>query len=134
MTFRGAAMPRAHRAFFQKGQTYRAPMFVATSFNRLTVEAFLRRLPRSSSTQRPPHQEPTLWTFHYDATSRCCHVNYIEQADEQEFLFMPYSVFTVRSVHWQPVPTQTNQHLIEVDVAADNRSVPNSLVGNVQWC
>lgn len=132
-TFRGTAMPRVHQAFFQQGLTYRAPMFVATSFNRLTVETFLRRLPASTPEQTPQFQEPTVWTFHYDEARRCCHVNYIEYGDEQEFLFMAYSVFTVRNVTWQLVPTQDNPHRIDVEVAADNQTHPHNLA-NAPWC
>ena len=107
VTFRGTAMPRIHRTFFQAGKKYRAPMFVATSFDKDTaVRTFLMRLDPPTAEQSPPFQEATLWRFHLDGATtesqRCKHVNYIDRTDgtvhgEDEFLFSPYSVFTVRA-------------------------------------
>ena len=86
LTYRGTAMPRVHRAFFQPGKKYRAPMFVATSFEESTsVHTFLMRLDPPTADQTPPFQEPTLWRFHLDASlsagQRCKHVNYLDRND-----------------------------------------------------
>ena len=112
VTYRGGALPRTLRDFFVAGTQYRAPMFVATSFDQAVAVAFMTRLEPASDEQSPPHQEPTLWTFHFDASlpesRRCVHVNFIDKNDgslngveaneggEEEFLFTPYSAFTVR--------------------------------------
>ena len=134
-------------AFFAPGVAYRAPMFVATSFDdAVSVNTFLRRLERPSASQRPPHQEPTLWLFHYDGSlpqsRRCVHVNFIDRTDgtvhgEDEFLFAPYSCFTVRAVHWEADPVvdeyDARPHRIEVDVAPDNRRAPTDLP-LAPWC
>ena len=102
-------MPIQCRDFFIAGKRYRAPMFVATSFDELVAESFMRRLDPASEEQSPPHQEPILWTFHFDESlpenRRCVHVNFIDKNDgtvgnEDEFLFAPYSAFTVR----RPLP------------------------------
>ena len=146
-TYRGGALPREFRSFFEPGRCFRANMFVATSFNEsVSVDTFLQRLETPSAAQQPPFQEPVLWTFHFDASlpedRRCVHVNFIDRTDgtvhnEDEFLFAPYSCFTVRSVHWEPSPVvdmyDTRPHRIEIDVAPDNRSMPGDLP-LAPWC
>ena len=104
-------MPQLHRDFFTPGKRYRAPMFVATSFDEhVSINTFLARLEPPSASQQPPFQEPVLWTFHFDGSlpehRRCVHVNFIDRTDgtvhrEDEFLFAPYSCFTVRAAHWE---------------------------------
>ena len=60
VTYRGTALPRQYQAFFVAGKQYRAPMFVATSFEEdVSVDTFLMRLPPASAEQSPPHQVPT---------------------------------------------------------------------------
>jgi hypothetical protein len=39
---------------------------------------------------------------------------------EQEFLFVPYSVFTVVKVEWSDNPTGANPHHVFVEAALDN--------------
>ena len=57
MTYRGGGLPRMHRPFFSVGVEYRAPMFVATSFERrVSVDIFLARLDPPSAEQQPPWQ------------------------------------------------------------------------------
>ena len=141
-TFRGTAMPQCHRDFFTPGKQYRAPMFVATSFDQgIATTRFLAQLEPASPDQQPPHQEPCLWIFHFDGSlpesRRCLHVNFIDRTDgsvggdELEFLFAPYSVFTVRSVHWEERPLVNEYirrpHRIEVDVVSDNTLAPLDL-------
>ena len=146
-TFRGGALPRMHRTFFQPGTRYRAPMFIATSFNEsVSINTFLTRLDPASAAQQPPFQEPVLWTFHFDGSlpeaRRCVHVNFIDRTDgtvhgEDEFLFAPYSCFTVRAVHWDEAPIvdeyDARPHRIDVEVAPDNRGLPKNLP-LAPWC
>ncbi len=40
ITHRGGALPLQHLAFFKTGKKYRAPVFLATSFNELTAYGF----------------------------------------------------------------------------------------------
>ena len=145
--YRGAAMPRCHQGFFTVDKAYRAPMFVATSLREdVSVHTFLMRLPAASASQSPPFQEPILWRFRLDGSlpesRRCVHVNFIDRTDgtvhgEDEFLFAPYSVFTVRHVEWKSQPTvnayAVQPHIIEVDVASDNLRHPPNLP-LAPWC
>ena len=140
-------MPREFRSFFSPGKAYRANMFIATSFREdVSVNTFLQRLETPSAAQNPAWQEPVLWIFHFDGsleeTQRCVHVNFIDRTDgtvrkEDEFLFAPYSCFTVRSVDWDPAPIvdlyECRPHRIEVDVAPDNRGMPAGLP-LAPWC
>ena len=133
-------MPRGFRGFFVAGKQYRAPRFVASSIQEDVAERFMRRLKPASEHQAPPHQEPVLWTFHFDASlpesERCLHVNFIDKNDgtvddEDEFLFAPYSTFTVRAVHWEAEPAANDllmrPHRVELDVAPDNTRTPLDL-------
>ena len=56
---------------------------------------------------------------------------------EDEFLFAPYSTFTVRSVVWEANPVVSTYtirpHRIEVDVLPDNRRAPPDLP-LAPWC
>ena len=107
-------MPRDFKGFFTVGKKFRAPMFVATSFSETVAGNFLMRLPPPMDDQTPPLQEPTLWRFHLNSnlpeSERCMQANFIgERTDgtvrgEDEFLFSPYSVFTVRAVSWHVQP------------------------------
>lgn len=147
VTYRGGAMPRCHQGFFTGGKAYRAPMFLATSTDEdVSVHTFLMRLPAASASQSPPWQEPVLWRFHLNGSlpenRRCVHVNFIDRTDgtvhgEDEFLYAPYSTFTVRHVEWQAQPTVNGfvlrPHRIDVDVASDNLRQPLDLP-LAPWC
>ena len=129
------------------GKAYRAPQFLATSFKQSTAsDTFLARLPAPSAEQSPPFQEPTIWRFHLDGTlperRRCMQANFIDRTDgtvsqEDELLFAPYSAFTVRAVHWEEAPCANayglRPHIIDVDVACDNRREPEDLP-LAPWC
>ena len=104
------------------------------------------QLPPPTAHQAPPFQEPCLWRFHFDGglpeRRRCVHANFIDRTDgtvhgEDEFLFVPYSVFTVRHVEWKSQPTvnayAVQPHIIEVDVASDNLRHPPDLP-LAPWC
>ena len=63
---------------------------------------------------------------------RCKHVNLVEKTNvqgEQEFLFAPYSVFTVSSVAVPASgkPNASNPIVIELQAAIDNREEPEDL-------
>ena len=107
---------------------------------------FLQRLSSPSAQQQPPFQKPVLWIFYFDDTlpvkKRCVHVNFIDRTDgtvhgEDEFLFTPFSVFTVRRVCWEDSPVvdmyTERPHIIEVDVAPDNKKQPSDLP-LAPWC
>ncbi|EOD04915.1 hypothetical protein EMIHUDRAFT_121530 [Emiliania huxleyi CCMP1516] len=146
VTYRGTAMPRVYKEFFSVGKVYRAPMFVATSFRETVAGNFLMRLPPPADDQTPPLQEPTLWRFRLNGnlpeSERCMQANFVDRTDgtvsgEDEFLFSPYSVFTVRAVSWHVEPLVneyvTQSHVIDVDVASDNKREPLDLP-LAPWC
>jgi hypothetical protein len=58
----------------------------------------------------------------YVPAQRCKHVNFVQHSlvpGEQEYLFAPYSIFTVRSVSWGAGGAP---HRIELDAASDNQA------------
>lgn len=116
-TFRGGGLPLRHRSFFAPGVQYRAPAFVATSFDRSTAKGFASQV---------SGDEQVLWTFHFDPQWQCLHVNFIDVGlanEEREFLFAPFSAFTVLSAG----PGDDGVYQIELQVAHDNLSVPMNL-------
>eukprot|EP00965_Chrysotila_dentata_P152482 5039329-Pleurochrysis_carterae.AAC.1 len=126
--WRGGGLPAEHRQFFVPGKCYRVPMFLSTSDSRAKAETFLRR--------GVPHF--VLWKINLDPTEKCKHVNFIDRHDgmldsdpnsspEAEFLFAPYSVFTVESVKWQAKPSKSNPHLVVISAAVDNRGKDEQL-------
>ena len=75
-----------------------------------------------------------MWVVHVDPegesvpAKRCMHVNYVSNSHitnpdgtprESEYLFAPYSIFTVRAVQWGAAGTP---HRIDLDAALDNRA------------
>ena len=61
---------------------------------------------------------------------RCKHVNLVKKAvshvpGEEEFLFAPYSVFTVEEVAWASDPDEP--HRVVLRAAIDNRREPEDL-------
>lgn len=127
--YRGSGLPDSKRAFYQVGTHYRAPMYLATSLTRGVAQGFLNSV-------RPPLR-PVLWTIHF-SNDRCVHVNYISPklslyADEEEFLFVPYSTFTVREVKWKKNPTWTMPDEVHLDASPDNGQEPEDLP-LAPWC
>jgi hypothetical protein len=105
---RGTSFDDKHQSFYTPGMRFRIPQFLATTKQRDIADRFSSKV---------------MWIVHLPG--QCCQVNYFERITqfkgEHEFLFAPYSVFTVRSVSWQQFPSHSNPHLIELDATADNR-------------
>ena len=130
ITYRGTALPKVHQKWFAQGKKFRTPMFVATSGDRSVAERFMGRLSPASAMQSPAFQEPTLWIFHLHPKKRCANVNFIDTTDgtcygEDEFLFSPYSTFTVKSVEFVANPFgihdyEKSYHKIHLEVSPDN--------------
>jgi hypothetical protein len=125
VVYRGGGLPDQFRSFFTPGKKYRAPMFVATSVNRtLCLKTFCRRA--QNATGHPP----ALWVIAIDEREGCKHVNYIhttECLEELEYLFSPYSVFTIERVDWKATPEWKDPHVIHLRAAIDNRLEPEDL-------
>jgi hypothetical protein len=70
-----------------------------------------------------------LWIVHIDPVLKCVHVNLVTRSNvpgEQEYLFAPYSAFTVISSKWG-AGTNEDPHVIELSAAPDNKAAPEDL-------
>eukprot|EP00438_Fugacium_kawagutii_P005693 Skav227823 [mRNA] locus=scaffold948:300105:300698:+ [translate_table: standard] len=114
ITYRGTGIPSDQLQFFFSKKQYRCPMFLATSFDRELAEDFARRAKTCGKSM-------VLFRIHYHVQYRCKHVNYIsavaELSTEEEFLFPPYSAFTVRSPHKK----EGEMYVIDIEAAYDNK-------------
>jgi len=108
---------------------YRVPNFLATSFNENIAQGFLYNAFASGQT-------PVLWIVRVDPQGadtvkyRCKHVNYVQKSNvggEQEFLFAPYSVFTVLKAYCPLTPSNHDPIRIELRAATDNIDEPEDL-------
>lgn len=66
-----------------------------------------------------------------DPERKCPHANLVTARagaldDEWEYLFAPYSAFTVRAVRWSAGDT-ADPHVIDLDAAPDNMEVPEDV-------
>ena len=110
----------AYRSFFVAGRAFRQPAYLATSFSR---EVALRFLQRSTMAAK------VLWIVRIDPVLKCVHVNLVTRSNvpgEQEYLFAPYSAFTVISAKWV-VGTTADPHIIELSATPDNKAAPEDL-------
>lgn len=122
--WRGGGLPHRHKAFFElhKGKKIRIPNYLATAFK--DGEVVNRFLSYAHEDDFPC----VKWEIELETrTGRCycTHVNFIENRtdgleDEHEFLFVPYSVFTIVEVIWSSNPTPNNPHRIKMRAAEDN--------------
>jgi len=116
--FRGAGTQKNSTKLnaFVPGKKYRCGMFLATSKKASVAKKFCRLAARD---QEPVHYEIRLPV----GGDRCVQVNYLENTNadgEEEFLFVPYSVFTVKSVDLSKQPTSDQPHRIVIEAAVDN--------------
>lgn len=132
-TWRGGGFNEAHRYFFEEGKSFRVPGFLASSFSFRKAQGFLRRAVNSGS-----NLSGVLWTIRVDPKGQSDHNHQCKQAnlitkrarnvpDEEEYLFAPYSVFTVAKVIWSNTPDHNNPHKIILDAYTDNLEAPEDL-------
>lgn len=120
--YRGGGFDDQYRQFFVAGRVFRQPAFLPTSFLESTADSFIARSTMPSKVK---------WLVRIDEHKKCRHVNLVTKRvpglpDEQEYLFAPYSVFTVISVTWR-VGTTDTPHLIELLAAPDNKGPSEEL-------
>jgi hypothetical protein len=101
LVYRGGGMEKKYLSFFTQGKKYRVPGFLATSFDKNIAKTFWERAVMYQGVHA------VLWTI--KVTAACMHVNYVKNthvANEQEYLFTPYSPFQVIKVSccWGPIP------------------------------
>ena len=120
--FRGGGLPDEHQAFYTPGRKYRVPGFLATSMREYVATGFAdtASLYRTRlSVVYYVHLDPR---GRDDALFRCRHVNLLNKPPpnpEVEFLFAPYSVFTVTKVEWAAMAPH-EAHKIHLEAALDN--------------
>jgi hypothetical protein len=125
-TWRGGGFRREHRAFFERmiGKKYRVPGFLATSVHRETAAAFAF----TASMANPSHPR-AMWRITFDPKGkeypkyRVRHMTLVSKTlimSEHEYLFSPYSVFTLVSVKWS-AHDLTKPHEFTIRAARDNK-------------
>ena len=95
--------------------------FLATSFAEGVADSFIARVPAEFPKVK--------WRIRIDPSRKCVHVNLVKRTNvpgEEEYLFAPYSAFTVLSVAWN-AGTDASPHEIELLAAADNREAREDL-------
>ena len=112
--FRGGGFNERFRSFFATTRTFRQPTFLATSLSIDVAESFMRRSPEATK---------ILWLIRIDPARKCLHANLVQQSNalgEAEYLFAPYSVFTVLHANWN-AGTDSEPHVVELMAAVDNK-------------
>ena len=122
-TFRGGELPMQHVEFYRHriGQKYRVPGYLATSFSEGVAYVFLYNKFAEGKT-------PVKWIVEMDPRGRddpvykCKQVNFVDTntLGEEEFLFAPYSVFTVLEVHVPASPSDEDPVVVRLMAAVDN--------------
>jgi hypothetical protein len=118
--FRGGGFDSQFRGFFVQGRKFRQPAYLATSFSEQVARGFIAD--RGGD-------DCTLWRVHIDPERKCAHVNLVKKTNvrgEEEYLFAPYSTFTVLSAVWR-AGTAEGPHEIELLAAVDNKEEPEGL-------
>ncbi len=118
--YRGAGFDEAYRSFFVAGRRFRQPAYLATSFSREVALRFLRRSTMAAK---------VLWLIRIDPQRKCAHVNLVQESNvpgEEEYLFAPYSAFTLITSKWGS-GTDEDPHVIELAAAPDNKAEPEDL-------
>ena len=117
---RGGGFDDRYRSFFCKGRRFRQPAYLATSFSEVVAREFIRMRGGDDS---------VLWRVRIDPVGKCRHVNLVKKTHvegEDEYLFAPYSAFTVLSAEWR-AGTAAEPHVIELLAAVDNKGEPEGL-------
>lgn len=131
-TFRGSGIPWIEVQKFIVGLSYRVSMFVATAFVKKTAYNFLKKVASPLV--------PVLFIFQLDEDLGVDHAMYLEGLTlvegEWEFLYSPYSAFTVVKVELPPGDAASirwsNPVIITLAVAPDNLAEPEDLP-TISW-
>jgi len=118
--WRGGGFKDEFRSFFTPKRLYRIPAFLATAFDKAICDRFIRRM-------TDPSLSPVRWKIMLDPRGeksyahRCKQAGYVSCTHvpgEEEYLFCPYSVFTVKTVEWGD---GIEPHEITIEAFQDNR-------------
>lgn len=132
LLYRRAEIPTEEKVHFIERKKYRCPVFLAASTKQKVDVRFCNR------THQRNKKEPILFILHLDEKNetkrtKCFNVRYLganpfpSDDHKDEFLFAPYSVFTIRSVTWLDDPSVANPHIIHLVVAVDSGQEPEGL-------
>eukprot|EP01048_Picozoa_sp_COSAG05_P016214 COSAG05_NODE_2060_length_3626_cov_4.535583_1_plen_657_part_00 len=113
--YRGGGFDDQRRDFFAPGVKFRQPAYLSTSFSETVARVFM---------QRSTMESKVIWRVKIDPQRKCTHVNLVQKVShvpgEQEYLFAPYSVFTVLKAQWN-AGTSSDPHQITLLAAVDNK-------------
>ena len=137
VTFRGGGIASYARRFFEPGQTFRTPQYLATSFKKAVALNFMSQRGEFEGQL----QEAVIWYVHVSLFF-CHHAALVEksnisnggeQTPEFEYLFAPFSVFTVQRVKWSTDPSNMAPHEIHLMASFDNANESDDLPTS-PWC
>ena len=129
-TWRGGGFDPNCRPFFEKlrgDKKYRVPGFLASSTDKSIAETF------ASVNSQYGAKPSAVWRIKFDRRGkteekyRVRHMSFVMNTSvpgEAEYLFAPYSVFTLQSVKWGTNPPQ---HHFVIKAAIDNREEDEDL-------
>lgn len=120
LCYRGGGFRNQFCAFYTPGKQFRSAQFVATSFSKNKARQFIARA---------PGEHPRIfWTIQVDLRGRddpvyrTKHVSYVKKTlvkGEEEYLFAPYSAFTVQKCQWSS--SLRDIHEVLLAAAVDNK-------------
>ena len=127
-TWRGSSFRNEFQDFFTNlvGKKYRVPGFLATSNKRKVAVGFVIRVQE--------HLPRALWRIQFDRRGKCDHAYCVQHMSlvsktlvkgEHEYLFAPYSAFTLVSVIWSDKLRKAHEFTIEA--AIDNKDESEDL-------
>ena len=130
--WRGGGFRRQHRAFFERmqGRKYRVPAFLASSTQRSVAAKFA--FDAFAANDSHPC---AIWCIQVDKRGkrhpehRVKHMTFVSKTlvkGEEEYLFAPYSVFTLVSCRWSD--ELCKPHEITLHAACDNKKEDEHLV------
>ena len=130
-TWRGGGFRREHRVFFERmqGKKYRVPAFLASSTKRSIAAKFAFDAYAANSSH-----PCVIWCIKVDARGenhpeyRVKHMTFVSKTlveGEEEYLFAPYSVFTLVSTLWSA--ELDKPHEFTIHAACDNKKEDEKL-------
>ena len=137
VTFRGGGIAPFARRFFEPGQKFQTPQYLASSFKKAVALDFMSQRGMFEGRQ----EEAVIWYVHV-SLSFCDHAALVEksnisdgeeQTPEFEYLFAPFSVFTVQKVRWAAIASNMTPHEIHLMASFDN-AVESDDVPIAPWC
>lgn len=128
-TWRGGGFREQCTEFFKsvKGKKYRVPGFLATSSNKMVADQFAFKADKNHPC--------AIWRIKFDKRGkkkpqyRVQHMTFVQKTlipGEHEYLFAPYSVFTLTSVKWSDKRSEPHEFTIQsvLDNKVEDENLP----------